>query len=157
MPVRPATDKDIEALVELGQRAHAESPRYRDVKFNRKRALEFVEQLVFNEWALVLVAEDDGEIVGSLAGFVTPHYFSAQLYASDVFFFVDQAHRGGTIGTRLLREWDRVLTTDGRVAESVLGISSEIGDMKRTRKLYKRLGYTTRGYLMVKQHVKSNR
>lgn len=153
MKIRPATDADIAQLVELGRLAHAESPRYCGVKFSKKRAREFATMLVFFEWALVLVAEADGHVVGALMGVVAPHCFSSQLYASDIFFYVEPAHRGSTVGARLLREWERLLVADGRVKESALGISSEIGDIERTRKLYEKLGYRTAGYMMVKQHV----
>lgn len=153
MEIRAARDdaKDATQLLELGRLAWMESPRYQHLSYEPERALEFTEALLRNEWAIVLVVVDGEQIVGVLAGIVAPYFFAQQLYASDVFFYVRSDYRGGGAAVALLAEWEHLLKTDGRVTESVLGISSEI-DSERTRKFYEKLGYRMAGYMMVKSH-----
>lgn len=155
MEIRTATasQRDLVQLVELGRLAWLESPRYSHLKYDGMRAWAFTEALMHNERAIVLVATDGDQIIGVLAGIVTPYFFAPELYASDIFFYVRSDYRGGGAAKELLHEWDRLMETDGRVTESVLGISSEINS-DRTRKFYERLGYRCAGYLMVKRHVK---
>lgn len=152
MLIRKATVADVEALVALGKMGHEESPRYAHMSFDVERAVDFTEHVLENPWTLVLVAEnDEHEVVGMLAGVVAPYFFAKALYASDVVFYVHPDYRGKTLGVQLLKEWDRVMSEDGRIVESTLGISSEISS-DRTRALYEKLGYRAAGHLMVKQY-----
>lgn len=151
MEIRTATPDDVEQLVMLGRWAHAESPRYRGIEFDVERAKDFAHAMLRNPWAAFIVADDAGVLVGAFGGIVVPHFFSDERYASDVFMYVVPERRGSYVAVRLLRRWEAILRNDGRVRESLLGISSEVAS-DRTRNLYKRLGYRDAGYLMVK-HV----
>ncbi len=152
MLIRDAKLEDVPALVQLGKLAHNESPRYAHIKFDANAAADTTASLLQNQWALVLVAELDGEIVGCMAGMVMPYFFSRDYYGSDFFFYVAEGSRGRAAGVRLLARWDEILRADGRVVESSLGISSEIAT-DRTVELYERLGYRKAGHLMVKRYV----
>lgn len=105
--IRPATPEDLDALVDLGVAFHASTP-YRawfqaDPSAMRRLA----------EWAVengsVFIAEDGAGVVGMIGMALSPHLISGELYASELFWFVDPGARGST-GIRLLRaaeKWAR--------------------------------------------------
>lgn len=154
MEVRRATHDDANALAVLGAFMHSESPRYRHLDFEPQKVIDMTHALLDNEYAVVLVVEHEGFIVGMFAGIVAQHYFCFQLYSSDIVFYVAPEHRGSRAGVMLLREWERVIAEDGRVVESVIGVSADI-DPDRVCGLLERLGYRQRGHIMVKSHVRS--
>lgn len=148
--IRFATEQDVDALVALGARAHAESPRYRDLPFDAGHTEDFARAAIDHKWSAVLVAEEDGQLVGVFIGTVIPHYFSTTRIGSNLVLYVAPERRGSFLGVKLVRAWDEVLSADGRVTESCLGLSAEV-DTVRTRQMFtKRLGYRDAGYLMVK-------
>ncbi|HEX7011596.1 MAG TPA: GNAT family N-acetyltransferase [Steroidobacteraceae bacterium] len=150
MEIRNATINDIDALVELGEMMHAESPRYRTLTYDPVKVAGIAQHLICDPAAQVLVAEQGGQLVGMLAGMVVQHYFGHDYYATDYVFFVRPEHRGSSAAPRLYRAWEELLKADGRAKEIALGISTEV-DLERTWSFYKRLGFHGSGAIMVKK------
>ena len=84
-----------------------------------------------------------------LVGLVSEHFFGHDLMASDLTFYIDKEHRGGTLGVRLMRQFEAWAKCMGARVIS-LGISTEI-DAKRTGELYLRMGYRVTGEMFVKE------
>ena len=150
--IRPAGHSDIPALIALGRQMHAESPRFARVKFDADKLCTQLVTMIESVWCMILVAEEEGQIVGTIGGGVTPYYFSNELHGYEHWVYVALSHRGSSVGARLVKEWDNLLVSEG-IKESVLGISTEV-DSERTKQFYERLGYRLAGYIMVKSNVR---
>lgn len=155
MEIRNATIDDVDALVELGEMMHAESPRYRALTYDPVKVAGIALHLIYDPAAQVLVAEQDGQLIGMLAGMIVEHFFGDDCYATDYVFFVRPEHRGSSAAPRLYRAWEELLKADGRVKEVSLGISTEIHP-EHTRRFYARLGFRETGAIMVKKLEGSN-
>lgn len=155
MEIRNATIDDVDALVELGEMMHAESPRFRTLTYDPVKVAGVVQYLLHDPAAQVLVAEHEAQIVGMLAGIIVEHFFGPDCYATDYVFYVHPAYRGTSAAPRLYRAWEELLKADGRVKEVSLGISTEIHP-ERTRRFYEHLGFRETGAIMVRRLVGDN-
>lgn len=149
MKIRRATFDDKYALLELGRKMHAESPRFSKLEYSDAKAEQLFNVLLSNPNGVVLIADDESQIIGMMAGFASEHFFSQQLFASDFVLFIEPEHRGGTAAMRLVKEFEK-WATDLGVAEIVLGISTEV-HAERTAELYGRLGFDRSGFTMIKR------
>src|SRR5690606_39569733 len=109
--------------VELGEMMHAESPRFRALTYDPVKVAGVLFRSIYDPAAQVLGAEQDGKLIGMLAGMIVEHFFGPDCYATDYVFYVHPAYRGTSAAPRLYREWLRILQADGRVKEVSLGIS----------------------------------
>lgn len=136
--IRLATLDDLDLLMIMAEQMHRESPRFSRLSFNFDKVLALFVRLIERDDCLLLVAENDGHIVGALAGFVVPHWFSDDLTANEYGVFVDPMHRGGMVAPRLIKRF--VEWSQEKGAKLIqLGISTGI-QTEQTVELYKRLG-----------------
>src|SRR5690606_34537824 len=96
---------------------HAESPRYRALTYDPAKVAGVALRLIYDPAAEVLVAEQDGQLIGMLAGMIVEHFFGDDCYATDSVFFVRPEHLGSSVEPRLYRSWEELLRADGRVKE----------------------------------------
>ena len=81
--VRRALGSDFAAIVAMAQDMHDESPRFSKLGFLPERCLDLLAGLSVSPMGLVLVAEQDGLIVGMLGGIASKHFFSDDMTASE--------------------------------------------------------------------------
>lgn len=93
MIIRPFTSDDIPRLIEIGHMAHEESE-YRTMEFSEEKCKHLCRQIILKPEMFGRVAERDGVIVGVAIGGIFPPYFSSDLNASDLLFYVLPEHRG---------------------------------------------------------------
>ena len=86
----------------------------------------------------VVIAEVDGKIEGALIGVTHQLWYSRRKQASDLFFYVTENGKG--VGANLMRRFISWAKNNPGVKEIMLGTTSGIGDMERTKKLYQRMG-----------------
>lgn len=137
--IRPATLDDLDVLVELGRRMHAESERFSRLTFDSAKVRNLLARLIPSEDALVLVVESPGgEVTGGFVGYMTAHWYSEEKAAQDLSLFVRPDRRGGIAAAAMVNrfvEWAR-----GRGCKQiVLGISTGVR-VEQTSELYHRLG-----------------
>lgn len=135
--VRRGTVADIPRMVELGQRMHAESPRFRPYRFDPVRLEGSLRGLLDMPMGLVLVAEHDGEIVGGMLAIAADHYACEMRQAADLAVFVDPDRRGGAAAVRLIkafREWAKEIGAEPSICPST-GVEQD-----RTGRLLQALG-----------------
>lgn len=145
--IRQGDTDDIPLLIELGRKMHKESPRFRNMDYSEAKLIQLGKAVA--DQGGMFIAEYDGQITGMMIGMVTEHFFGYDLMAMDFVFYVDQDHRGGTIGLRLIKKFEAWAKALGaRVI--TLGISTEI-EAKRTGELYRRFGYRDAGEIFVKE------
>jgi GNAT superfamily N-acetyltransferase len=146
--VRRATAADLDALVELGQALHAESPQYRDEPFEapvlrRWLAARIATNLMADDSA-VFVCESGGALVGVLVALVFDRSFNRRRAAAELCLYVVPAHRGGRALPRLATAFEGWAAKHG-ASTATLGISTGIHP-ERTVRAYTRMGYTLDGH-----------
>lgn len=140
--IRTATPADIPALIAMGRELHAESPRYARLSFNADKVALVAKSTI--DSGGTHVALKDGMIVGFIAGFVCPHWFSDDLMASDFSFYIRPEHRRtGRIALRLLQAFEAWAIGKG-AKDLVPGTSTQI-DAEGTGKFFQKLGYEVSG------------
>lgn len=136
--IREANTSDIPRIVELGTRSLKDGP-YKDIcKDNPEQSARFA-LAVIDKMGKVLVYEVDGEIHGLLGFIISPHYFSAELVASEVMWYVEQEHRVAVNGYfpafDLLKAAEKLASELGAVKMAFTAPTKEVGTM------YERFGY----------------
>jgi len=92
--IRRADYNDIPDLIAMGREMHAAS-RYRVLPFAPEKLSELLLVLITEgSMGVVLVAEDQGRIVGTMIGMCNPFWASEALVATDLALYVDPAARG---------------------------------------------------------------
>lgn len=143
MLVRPAGLDDVDTLVSLGQRMHAEGAYgflpYDQAKV-RRRVTGYVTERVD---ACLLVAEHAGTLTGMLGGYLEEYFFCDERVASDVFVYVDPPYRGTTAAVKLVDAFCAWAAAHG-AREVCLGISSGVRT-PQVEKFYEKLGFVRAG------------
>ena len=143
MTIRRFAHEDVDAIVEMSARMHAESA-YSFLPFDRGKVEDLIKTYIDNPGTYYgLVAEDGDRLAGMLGGFLTQYFFCDETLACDDLVFVEPEYRGGTTAARLIkafREW-----AAGRGAREVtLGVSTNV-NVDATGRFYEGLGFTRVG------------
>ncbi len=109
MQYRLFNDTDIEGLARAMSEAYSEEPW--NEKWSRERAVRRVQAILGNFESIGLVAEDEGEIVGGLLGYVDPYADEDFFYVSELFVVPEYKRHG--IGRNLLKELENELKKKG--------------------------------------------
>lgn len=149
MSVREATLDDLPYIINLAGQMHAES-RYRRTTFLPARLGHVAAGLIASPDGFAVVAEKDGEIIGTmLAQVMREPWFAAEPVAYEYGVYVTPEHRGNHAAARMVRMFDTWAQERGAVLID-LGISTGIND-ERTGAFYARLGFTLAGFLYSKE------
>jgi len=93
---------------------------------------------------VVVVAEIDNKIVGSIGGMETSDWWSSEKYLADLFFFVYKEHRKSTIAVKLIKSFMEI----GKKTNMKMKLGHVYsGDGDRKDKFYERLGFVKAGSL----------
>ena len=93
---------------------------------------------------VVVVAEIDNKIAGSIGGMETSDWWSSEKYLADLFFFVYKEHRQSTIAVKLIKSFMEI----GKKANMKMKLGHVYsGDGDRKDKFYERLGFVKAGSL----------
>lgn len=144
--IRAATFDDIPVLLDLGERMHAESPRFSQLTFCRDKMTRTFQVVMGTDLGLLDVAEIDGRIVGLMLALAFEHYCSPDIVATELALYVEPEHRGSLIGLRLIkryRQW-----ADGIGAKhTTAGVSTGV-HTEQTARLYEAAGFQRFGVLL---------
>jgi len=145
MTIRAATRSDLNAILDLGKRMHAESPRFSQLSFDDEKVRALFAVALSDPRYLVLVSEqEDGAIAGGFVGFMAPHWFSSDEVASDLAVFVRPDRRGGILAARMVKAF--IYWAQDRGAKQItFGISTGV-HIEQTAALYRSLGLKQFGY-----------
>jgi GNAT superfamily N-acetyltransferase len=100
----------------------------------------FMRFLMAGENGLVLVAEQNGELLGSVAGLLAPWWADhRQLTVTEQWWWVSRKARGGNVHRDLLRALEAWAVSRG--AAFVFMIALQNGREKALARLYSRFGY----------------
>jgi len=143
--IRPANERDIAQLINLGHMMHEESRHY-------WRALDddavetFVLTMLNSSNMFLWVAEREGRVTGFFAGLLAGVWYSTARLAQDVCLYVEPASRGSLDGVRLINrfiEWGRehgadeiIIENDAAVPNSPIGMVLTRMGMDRVGEIY---------------------
>lgn len=139
--VRAATPEDMPAYMDLAAAFVATTPINHIVPFNRDTTYAFVEKSLDNPDMLILVAEDDGKIIGITAAMTYPMYFNTdKLVAQELWWYLTPEARGGPASKMLFQTIEKWAKAKG--AEAMFMIALADARVDTLAKVYKRSGYT---------------
>lgn len=139
--IREGKLDDIPKLLEIGQ--YYLDQIHPGMKIDKQQAPKDLRYLMSSKTGVVLVAEEEGEIVGVLAGQVMKQAFVDCRYATDLAFVVLPGHPIQAV--QIARQFVHWAKQQRNVKEIVLNISSGLGNVDRTGKMYERLGMRKMG------------
>ena len=145
MPVREAVPGDELAIQALISAMHRESV-YASVKFEQHRLAAFLKHAREDPTHCILVYENaEGVIDGVYIGYVNSYFFSSELGAWDMLFYVRPSRRGSLVAVRLWQAF-RAWTKSAGAKTIWPGISTGVA-ADRTARFYRGLGLSEVGYV----------
>jgi len=148
--IRPATVEDIPCYMDLAAAFVATTPVSHIIPFDRDSTAAFIESALDNENMTVLVAEDDGELIGITAAIAYPIYFNpAKLVAQELWWYIKPSARGGAASKLLFQEIEKWGMS--KQAEAMFMVALDNDRIEAMVKLYGRLGYTPTERTFVKE------
>lgn len=138
--IRPATIGDMGVLLAMGRAMHAESPRWRRLKYSEHQVETMLIGLIESPQGVVLIAERDGQAIGAIAAVVQRAWCATDLVAEEVSFYMLPEHRGSLAAARLVnsfKEWARLQGASWAYAGASTGVDDE-----RVAQLYEGFGFS---------------
>lgn len=137
--IRPASLDDCEVIVDLGEGFFTEAGWQDIADYVREDCLRSLQFLATDETGILLVAEEDGEIVGMAGGLVSPLYFNlSHKTGQELFWWIKPGQRGAA-GLRLIDALEQSARARGCTSWAMIALDHI--DPERTAKIYERRGY----------------
>jgi len=133
--IRRAEPKDMERILEMGQRFVAETS-YLSILggVSIERVMTTIANVALSPDGVILLSGENGSTSGMIAMLTYDHPFSGERTAFEVVWWVDPEARGN--GVRLLKAAERWAKEQGAVKVQMIAPNERIGA------LYTRLGYS---------------
>jgi RimJ/RimL family protein N-acetyltransferase len=144
MEYRRGTEPDIQPICKLGKKMHVESE-FKDLHWNEEKVLKWLDMNVKSPNRFVLCAYDESTLAGVFIGSISEFYFGNDRLASDLLWYVGVDYRGGRVGIRLLKEFEK-WAREQNVDRIQVGVSSGMS-IERTGALLERMGFNQIGGL----------
>jgi GNAT superfamily N-acetyltransferase len=132
--IREATLDDLARIMELGDRFLEVGPYKGRVK-NHQQSEQFAKAVITTIGKVLLWVEDDGRISGILAFLLLPHYFTGELTAQEIMWYVEPEYRKGCAALRLMWAAEEMARNLGAVTMQFTAPTRE------TSAIYQRFGY----------------
>jgi len=116
--IRRATEADVPTLVRMFTEFVATSQYRQYVGEDASFCTAQMQRLIASDFAAIFVVERDGAVIGMLGGIVFQQPFSGELIASELFWWLDTAHRGH--GAWLLKRFEKWAKELGAVRVSMM-------------------------------------
>jgi GNAT superfamily N-acetyltransferase len=134
--IRAATPSDVPRIVQLGSRSLQDGPYAGMLKDTPERSAEYALQVINGANGKVLLYEnEEGKVSGLLGFIIFPHYFTQELTATEIIWYVEPEQRKGGGAMHLLWEAEKEAKSMGAKRMGFTAPTSEIGN------IYERFGY----------------
>jgi GNAT superfamily N-acetyltransferase len=141
--------QDMPALLAMCAAMHAESPRFNTLVYSEEKMYNLIEQLINSpNLGGVLVAEQEGQLVGMFGYVIVAQFFGPDTMATDIGMYVKPEFRGGGAFVKLVIAFENAAKD---VTEFMLGVSTGIHSEK-TAGMLERLGYDRIGISLRKRN-----
>ena len=133
--IRIATKADVPRIVELGSLSLMNGP-YKDIiKDTPQRSATLAMQVIEGNNGKVFLFEEDGQVHGLLGFVIYPHYFTGELTANEIMWYVEPQYRKGGSALQLL--WTAE-TEAKKMGAKYMGFTAPTADVAA---IYARFGY----------------
>lgn len=150
MLIRVAKDLDVLDLIRLGKAYYEnEAHNWQGMTINYPHLSNHMRNAVGDTEQLLMVAEEDGKIVGGIWMCVNDHVWTTDLIARDLFLFVLPEHRSFKLARSLILHMEMWAATKN-VKKILVGAMSGINDNRAAIAVYKRMGYAHQGTSLCK-------
>ena len=133
----------------LAQEMWQESVSHNDMQLDREKLMQQLRASQQNPNVYFKLAIRGGEVLGGFFGLISKVYFSEELAARDMAWFVKKSSRGSYAAVMLVHDWERWGKGRG-VSKFFLGQSTGV-NVEVTRRLYEKMGYRVVGFNTVKE------
>lgn len=135
--IRAATEADIPRLVEMGSRSLLDGPYKNKIKDNPEQAAELALEVIRDRKGKVIIAEEDGTLIGLVGILFFPHYFTGEQTAAEIMWYVDEEWRMRKpfTGIALFRAAEREAKQAGCTTMQFSAPTQEVAQ------IYEKLGY----------------
>lgn len=147
--LQPFEPRYTDEVLARAREMHAESVFHRHLTLDEGKLLQQLEAAASVPYAYFRIAVRDEEVLGGFLGRVAPMYFSEELIAHDLAWFVKPTARGSAAAVALLADFEE--WAQARGAKFVLIGQTTGVKMPETKALYERLGYTSLGVNTMKR------
>lgn len=138
--VREATANDVFYATQLAHQLVKETGLKKSLGFDWKGCSKFAENLLSSENCCLFVAEVDGEVVGFVAGMVSPTFFNPSgIQAGELGWYVDPDYRNSRVATELHKSYEE--WAKGRGATSIQMMHMDTEQSELIGKMYEKWGY----------------
>jgi GNAT superfamily N-acetyltransferase len=135
--VREATVADLLMLAGHGHEFFAEGGL--PGRFKAEVFVQNWRMLLDGGVGVIFMACRDGELAGAIGGLIYPDVNDGELTTMETFWFVRAAHRGGTLGLRLMQRYEDWARWRGAARIGMVHLTGLMPD--RLRSIYERRGY----------------
>jgi hypothetical protein len=146
--IREYTPFDKLAVLELGKLMHAESPRYKNKKWDDARAGQTIDNV--STFGILYLAEEDGQLIGMIGGVCSQDIFGSDSTAYAMcHYVVPEKRKTSTAGIRLLRLFENwAFNTKGAFE---CGVNPSTGiETEAVTRVYEKSGYVKVSNSLVK-------
>jgi GNAT superfamily N-acetyltransferase len=130
--IRKAKLADVSRIVDMGMAFRKKTSYDKFLSENPGCMENVAKQLISNDG--LLLSEHAGEITGMLGFVVYSHFISGERIAGEVFWWVDERHRGKD-GVKLLKEMERCAQSSGAKRIQMIAPNNRVAEF------YERTGY----------------
>lgn len=146
MSIRDALPSDIPRIVELGSQSLVDGPYAGLIKDTPEQSARLAVQVIENTGGRILLySNDDGKVVGLLGFIISPHYFTGELTANEIMWYVEPSERKGGAGIKLLWAAEQAAK---EMKAKYMGFTAPTADVSA---LYQRFGYSLLEVAYLKQ------
>ena len=135
--IRQANIKDTDTIIELGHKAHKESPVYRKYEVSEIKFRKVLMKMMYSKRHYVGVIDRDEKVRGFLMGLVAEMPFGHEKQANDWAFYIEPEYRGHApylIRNFLTWAWDQK-------GVKMVGLSNSAGaHTEQIEMLYTKMG-----------------
>ena len=138
---------DMSAIVELGLELQEQSI-YAGIKPDQLKFRKLVGQMMLSKTGRVwVIVDDNDDPQGFLLGMVTEFFFSKEMYATDVAFYVREGYRNYAMNiVKAFISWAK---SKPKVKQIKMAISSGMDTDGRTGMMYELLGFENLGGIYI--------
>lgn len=133
--IREATQADIPRIVQLGSQSLIDGP-YKDLlKDTPEQTAKLALEVIRDKGKILLYENDEGKVCGLLGFIIFPHYFTGEITAGELMWYVEPHERMGCPAFRLLWEAEKLAKSLGAKRMQLTAPTTKVEEM------YKRFGY----------------